>query len=294
MELILVVFLLLMIAGYVFGKLVAWLHTRQKIYHITKQDIQAVQFELFEALDPIEFALLLRGTMSQDAIYGQLVYLTQQGYITLRRDSHTHLLYVTRNTSRISRSSITIQTLKAFSDLAHPLVFSFDVEELLNITRQSLRDKGWLKRNALRSTNEVIARYDRLLFIASIAMFSLLVLAAIIIMAFAKYMYSPLGYAFFYVCLGLLAADLIIIILGTFGRIFYRQAYSGTLTIRSIAPKYRKFYKNILGLYTYMKVSGLDTMTPQDGDLTFSDIDKLYPYAVSTGIDVEIKKRLYS
>lgn len=63
---------------------------------------------------------------------------------------------------------------------------------------------------------------------------------------------------------------------------------------RRITPKFQDRYQEIYGLFLYMKVSGMDIMTPDYKTLDLRGLDKLYPYAVAVGLDKRLTRELFS
>ena len=54
--------------------------------------------------------------------------------------------------------------------------------------------------------------------------------------------------------------------------------------------KYAQQWRDVYGVYEYIRVSGMDIFTPHYETMDFVGLDPLYPYAVAAGLDKKVIK----
>lgn len=289
MLLILITAALLTAGSFFLGKLCAKIKTEKELKNIRSQSIEKAEYSLLYTLEPIEFALLCSGAIDKNALAGQVVRLATEKVIELRF-GNSGFLEATRST-QVQPHEDMRSTVSLFSKLSQPLAldtFTLQPDKITLEIEQRLTKKGWLSPEDARRNEFNSERYDRALLAATIT--SLVVGFASIAGLISL---SGTDQEIATTIAALCALSLLIILaLVIFVRSFKIAYNKHSRILRSITPAFRERFSKIYGLYLYMKVSGLDTMTPAPDDLTFSGLDKLFPYAVAAGLDPSTTARV--
>ena len=271
--------------GWFFGKL-AWNNRRSKVL-AAKQSI--VEYDLSHRLTPAEFAMLINGVASSDAALGQLAYLLYHHVVTLSRERPGLNLTVIKPVKQLSADeSIMLQDAKRLIETYGSGARSAASESVLvaiqNNTLNSLQEKGWISERPARA---IIS--DKKMVIMAFLSGIVISIATILqkndvfllqLISVVMYIVAIIGY-------------IVIILYFTALREFFTSYRKRSLITRRISSKYRNEYTKVHGVYTYIKVAGLDTMTPDYADLSsIQGLDKLYPYAVAIGLDTRLESAL--
>lgn len=249
---------------------------RNTIKKSLKDRILIAEYSLEHELNPLEFELIYRGSISRRGAAGFISQAIMSKQAIVKDDQSIEVYPSNHNEKRIFT---TIQKG----------VIGDSIQALTALTLDSLTHKGWI--SSLSPQDEKINMSYRH------EIKSLLVLAAgLIISFFSAFMITDksgmmqdTGIAAALVGLAAITYALFKIL---FVRVIDISALSSSQISKRIAPKFSKKYRDIHGLFTYIKVSGMDTMTPDYDNLSLKGLDKLYPYAVASGLDKKIVKLL--
>ena len=289
------IFIIILIASlampFLLGKAYAKAKTKRELDNIRSKSIEKAEYDLLYDLQPVEVSVLCTGYLDQHAIAGQAVYFASQGIINLRRNDQSGRVESIRN-RLITPSDDSRSLVGLFSELHEPFPLPsriYDDSWLLLETEKRLIKKGWLLPAELRHSDFKTEKFDKILLVSTIVSLSVGFLSIVGLVTFEEPQ-QELAIALALICI---ISIWLILIFAIYIRSFKITYDKHSRVLRSITPAFREKFSKLYGLYIYMKVSGLDTMTPMPGDLTFSGLDKLFPYALALGLDPKTTKMLF-
>lgn len=287
MEFIFIVLPLLALIGYFVG--VAYRNAHIK--NTKARTLQKSEYALQDKLTPAEFQLLMKGSVNRNALAGEIIALQNQGYIHINRDTTgkpiaTQTVKEWRNAQPLQRQLLA----SIFPRYAHS---SYDLStskpllrELRYYARKSLESKGWITPPRLHLTIDSLMpkRYYTRLGIA-------LITTPMFMFVLGKQLGMDNESLFILTLLGgvVVLCGSVITALTIHLIDYFRRGAAHTL---HVTEKYKAEYAKAYGVYIYLSVSGMDTMTPEYDSLEFSGLDTLYPYAVAVGMDKEVTRLL--
>lgn len=275
------------IAGYLIGIF----YRNLRIKQIQADTLQKPEYDVQDKLTPAEFCLLMKGRVDKNAFMGEIIQLQNMGYLELNETPSGQITAAKTNVFNKNIQPLQQELISAMFSRQSGNVFELKrvyllIGDLKFYTRQSLIKKGWIEKGKPHLTLEsTMPRRFLIREVASIILFPLLAF-------FAGKATGIDGEDLFVMPIMAAVAVLVSSIIVAFYihfKDYFRRSASHTL---HVTEKYRTDYEASYGLYIYMKVSGMDTMTPDRETLNFKQLDKLYPYAVATGLDPAITKLL--
>lgn len=258
-----------------------------------KNNLNKVLYEPPESLSPSEFGYLMRGKFNSDVYVSALIDLSLRGfmYVSLDLDSKKIRLDLHRSLhkkpTRLEASFLKELKREARSNriegnpYRHSSHAAFDA-----VTEQSLIDKGWLYPKETKPLDMVGHAPQWMSMAAWFVMGSIILL--LFLGAYLDNVSWLLWLFGIFIAISLLlivAVFLYVLLRGYMSRFAIGSRLSGRIT-----EKHRKEFVNLKGLAAYLMIGGMDTMTPDYLTLDFDRLDRLYPYAVSLGLDKKIVK----
>lgn len=288
MEKLILYSLMAALLGEVLGRMLRW----HKINTLKQKAVRSAHYDAFEGLSPAEFGYLVDGKIGDNERIAEFIHLEQVGIIRLKQGSEGRVQHELAN----PKAKLTDLQI----ELLHPLEGSdeyfagkgasayFGANHAFEAAVcQSLTAKGWIKHRIRTKGLAHITLGAVITAVLMIFVLTFVSVASFIAADVGKQTDEPLIWAGF-----MSVVAIFILIFGTFGWIVfasYRWRFLIANRIGSSAtPKYDAHWEKLYGLALFLKVSGMDTMTPQYETLSFRDLDKLYSYAVAMGADKRV------
>jgi hypothetical protein len=278
------VILFALLAVSLWGAGLGLLYRRAHYRRLAAATLGKPEYDIARDLSPAEFSMIVTGRITRGAIAGEILWLAMHGYIGLTRDDRGRVAATRERLSAGGRLS-ELQT-EALKELFYrvlpgspaPLRDARLTGLLRYQTLKSLQEKGWINPAMpyLRGNSAMPQRYWVILMSALLA-------GLIVPWAISGSIYVA-G-----------AVETVIVILAViwgYWIIFTGHFRDAAGIALRTSDMYKTDYDKVYGVYEYMKVSGMDTMLPEHGSLTFKGLDPLYPYAVAAGLDRRIVKEL--
>lgn len=285
------VLLTLILLGMLVGTICGILYRRAKIRQIRSRQTNIPAYQLEHHLSPVEFAIICEGTVTNQAVIAQLVALIMSGRLTVER-SHTGTLILRRATHQTDAPSDDTAYIRHFiQSNQDQAIFSgggYLKSAMSYEAIKSLKQKGWLNDDLDKQLRPVLS--GPAITILGIAFLIGGGGVAMILLGITK----SLLLENIAILMILIAIIILLIMIVRYTFIFNAQKsfHSNSRIVRAITPRFVQEYHTVYDVYTYLKVSGLDTMTPDYDTLDFKGLDALYPYAITVGLDPKIIRAL--
>lgn len=249
---------------------------RDTIKKSLKDRILIAEYSLEYELSPLEFELLYLGSISRRGVAGLISQAIMSGQAVVKDDQSIEIRPLGHNEKRI------------FTTIQDGVVRN-SIQALTALTLNSLTHKGWI--------SNLDPRDEKINMSYRHEIKSLLVMVVgLVISCSAVFMITQGPGIVQSISIAVALAGLATITYALFKIFFVRvidiSAQSSSQISKRITPKFRNKYRDIHGLFTYIQVSDMDTMTPDYDSLDLKGLDRLYPYAVASGLDKKIVKLL--
>jgi Predicted membrane protein (DUF2207) len=275
MELVLLLIAVIALLGYATGYIVR----KNKIRILKNSVVQKPLYKITENLSPAEFGCIVDGTVGYKELVAEIILLSLLGNVTFSKEaSGKFSVTKTYNTStKLTRTQGAILKGMDNNTSLYDLLPNLKYE-----VTQSLVRKGWIvnKRPPLRGLSSVPGKY---LFYVLCVCLAISAMAAFIAVVFR----AP-GEAIYMTVLLTLTIEIILALIAGVVIVFRGEMIHNTQFIMAATTKYSEDWKNVYGVYEYIRISGMDIFTPDYTTLDFTGLDPLYPYAVATGLDKKI------
>lgn len=278
-----VVVLLIVGVVAVFGSLAGIAVRQARLRGLRKADVQKPLYTISDDLTPAEFGVIVDGAIGRKELVAEIILLAMRGQVVLNKLPSGSFRVVPvfsaiKDVTPIQGAILATLGQENAALLALPLTVEYE-------TKRSLRSKGWIvdKKPPLRGLSDVPPTYTRITLIAA---------AIIVVLAI---MGTKLGggsgiLVYTVVVLTALAAEAVIISIVGLLIVFHGEMAHNAQFMLAASTKYAQQWKNVYGVYQYIRISGMDIFTPNYDTMDFSGLDPLYPFAVAAGLDKKIVK----
>lgn len=283
--------LILILSGMFVGTVCGVLYRRAKIAQIRSRQTSIPAYQLDHHLSPVEFAIICEGVVTDRAVAAQLIALVMNRHLSVERSDEGKII-IRRADSQTRKTSEDVAFIRHFvpNDQTEAIFTggSYLRSPLSYEAMTSLKQKGWLSEDAHELEGATISGPT----IAAISIAFLVGGAGIVMISLD--MTRTLLFENIAILMMLFAVIILVFLIIRYTFIYHAQKSfrSHSRVARLITPRFTQEYHTVYGIYLYLKVSGLDTMTPDYATLDFEGLDKLYPYAVAVGLDPKIIKSL--
>lgn len=280
MELVLIIVVLAVgVLGHLAGRVV----TRLRIRKIRQRHLQKPLYDIQDNLSPAEFGYIFDGTIGRREWTAEIILLTMRGYIKLERLPNGTFNAVKTLEGKLPLTSVQSALLKSMdnANVGDTATLEYEVTK-------SLRQKGWImtRKPPLRGLSEVPLRYIIIGFIIN--------LTVCMTMLLAGKAFGLSGETLYMAILLVLTAEAIVSVISGFVITFRGEMLHSARFIMAATTKYEQQWKDVYGVYEYIRVSGMDIFTPDYETMSFKGLDSLYPYAVALGLDKKVVKLIVS
>ncbi|PID33379.1 hypothetical protein CR969_00990 [Candidatus Saccharibacteria bacterium] len=267
---ILAIFAILSLTGIVLGSLAGRWLSKKRLADIKQQNTIIPIYELSPLLNPLEFEAICTGRVTQNGIAGLIVKALMDKNASVSVEGQIKL----GNIPDVDRRIIElIRSGKPDRQEQHLIS---------KLTFRSLVKKGWLREDY--DSEQISSDKQSIIGLITVIISLIIGTFGIGLILSSDENTQTIGV--------ILAATGIIGIIISLNRYFMIFFIRNSRFVKNIVPDKHPLYQQIFGLYLYMKVSGLDTMTPDYDSLDVSGLDDLYPYAIATGLDKKIIARI--
>ncbi|HJQ08534.1 MAG TPA: hypothetical protein VJ836_03595 [Candidatus Saccharimonadales bacterium] len=241
--------------------------------------MQKSLYKIAEDLSPAEFGCIVDGTVDYKELVAEIVLLSLQGQVTFAKGPSGKFRVVKTYSTSARLTPIQRAILKGLDGDTR-------LYELLPTIRyeatQSLVRKGWIvsKKKPLRGLSSLPGRYVLYASCIGIACAAVATLIAVAMQAS--------GVAIYMTAVLTLTIEVILALIAGLIVVFRGEMIHNAQFIMAATTKYTQDWKNVYGVYEYIRVSGMDIFTPDYETLDFKGLDPLYPYAVAAGLDKKI------
>lgn len=268
-------YLLAIVIGRSIGK-----HRRQKsLQKILDQKTIIPAYSLEHLLSPLEFEMLCTGKASKNGVAGTIAQSIMRGEASAKEDDDS-----------LTINMISPQDRLALHAMLYPPVDSSLRRELAAIALGSLFSKGWVTDPNIKHDIQTTGFKYEIISLAVIVLGLFIGIVGISFIVTDHDTYQKIGIALALIGVFGVVTSLFVLF---FIRVASIQIIVSSPIARRITPKFQDKYQEIYGLFLYMKVSGMDTMTPDYKTLDMRGLDRLYPYAVAVGLDKKLTKELF-
>lgn len=276
--------LLLMGLAVLFGSAIGFAIRKYSFRKLRLSTLQKPQYAIEDDVSPAEFGYIVDGKIGRKELVSELVQLYTGGHVALDRNQAGKLIVSKTfgGWGHTQISTLQAELLKYISGGRQTIDILLPVLE--REARRSLTEKGWIKNlpvpmraSSALSSSQII---KTVWFIA-------ISLAVAAITGIA----GGFTAANTYLLAGaVLLVEIILLIVGGLVLIMRGEALFAAGISVSMSSQYRERWKNLSGVYDYLRVSGMDIFTPDYDKPNFQELDRLYPYAVAAGLDKRILK----
>ncbi len=281
MELLLILSIISVVA--LLGYLTGYVMRKRRLSKLRRASIQKPLYNIQDDISPAEFGCIVDGTIGHKELVAEAILLAIKGHIDFVRNSVGRFSVVKSDRTHLHSTNLTpIQSviMKGLNGRDGFFTLQPAVEHEV---KQSLIRKGWIvgKKLPSRGLPEVSVRQ---VFIAVLT--GLMVVLAAVVAALA---FGASGSDVFTIVLLTLGAEFIlVVIIGSIVPVFRSEIMHEVRFTLAATAKYDQQWKDVYGVYEYMRVSGGDVFTPDYETLNFNELDLLYPYAVAVGLDKKV------
>ena len=264
------------------GYLSGYLARRWRIRTIRRSTTQKAAYELVQDLSPAEFGYIIDGKFDAKEVAAELVVLYTRGFINvlINEDGSKKIVKNVGQRGRLTDMQTTI--LKQIPAQNGALFYSL-VDDVRYAAEQSLIKKGWIVHR-----KRPISEIDLLDIKSSYRAICLLLLLVAPVIWFLCFIFGVRGTALQMTPILYLTALFIVSFIIGLILLFKGKRQLGMGIVFAASPTFARDWKDIYGVYEYIRVSGMDTFTPNYENYDFTGLDKLYPYAVAAGLDKKI------
>lgn len=287
MELVLIPLLVLSFSGALIGILIGRYTWNRRQAEALKSAPLTATYQLIDKLTPAEFALLYEGKVTDKAVFGNIVYLIQHDILTITKTKTGLKLDFRPAKAKTNEQRSVLHSLRSLkSEYPNHIQITSTLVDTTRSTQKSLELKGWI---GSESNSSDFRAFDMRLFVAVLTLLIGSLVSIVLILSPSQ----PIQIIGAMIGAVTVVLFFTIILIASSIRAFLSSFRNSSYLARRISEKYQAGYKDLHGLYIYLKVSGLDTMTPDYNDLsTIKGLDRLYPYAVAVGLDKQIVKHI--
>lgn len=279
MELVFIAVVAVGVLGHLVGRLV----TKLRIRRIRQRHLQKPLYSIQDDLSPAEFGYIVDGTIGLREWTGEIILLTMQGHIDLKQLPDGSFKVVKTLKGKTPLTSVQRALLKSLGSTNGDNTATLEYE-----VAHSLRQKGWIvsRKPPLRGLSEVPPKYIGIGFIIN-----LIVCAATLLAGVA---FDVSGDVLYIAIVLMLTMEVMVSIIVGFFILFRGEVLHNARFIMAATTKYEQQWKDVYGVYEYLRVSGMDIFTPDYKTMSLKGLDPLYAYAVAVGLDKKVVRLVVS
>jgi hypothetical protein len=276
------VMLLLIGSVALLGYAAGTIYRKNKLRKIRRAYPQKVRYTIMHDISPAEFGCIVDGTIGYKELVGEVILLYMQGAVKLTKGP-SGKFFVDNTYTRTTKLTLVQQAI--LKEIGAGQVSLYALQPALEYAvRQSLTQKGWIvtKRPFIRGLTYLQDIYLIGGIAAGIAVGGIAGLCAALAGATGEDVYI--------IVLTTLLVELLLAMFAGLAAIFRGEMLQSARLALAATTKYAQEWKDVYGVYEYLRISGMDIFTPDYTTLNLKGIDPLYPYAVAAGLDKQVLK----